>query len=62
MITTTKPDVVPEGKYSPKQTAQALGISMSALNCLFKKNILKKYYRAGESHPYVKGEDILEYW
>lgn len=57
----TRPQVNPDGLYSRKEAAEALGINTSTLHRYTEKGVIKaKTRRTGER--VWKGEDIIRLW
>lgn len=57
----TRPQVSPDGLYSRKEAAEALGINTSTLHRYTEKGVIKaKTRRTGER--VWKGEDIIRLW
>lgn len=61
-MTTTPPDVHPDGRYNTVQTAAILGISRTTLWRLTNAGILKPRFEKHTGKARYRGKDILAYW
>lgn len=61
-MTTTPPDVHPEGRYNTKQTAALLGIGRTTLWRLANAGALKPRHDKFTGKARYRGKDILAYW
>jgi len=60
MENTSKPRIEPGAVYSRQEAAQALGISLSTLKRLIKKDHLRVSKPSGMRRVFITGESILE--
>lgn len=58
----TRPQVSPEGMYSRKEAAAALGINPSTLHRYTEQGIIKAATRRATGKRVWKGADILKLW
>jgi excisionase family DNA binding protein len=60
MENTSKPRIEPGAVYSRQEAAEALGISLSTLKRLIKKDHLRVSKPSGMRRVFITGESILE--
>lgn len=58
----TRPQVNPDGLYSRKEAAQALGINPSTLHRYTEQGVIKASTRKGTGKRVWRGEDIIRLW
>lgn len=58
----TRPQVSPEGLYSRKEAAEALGINTSTLHRYTEKGVIKASTRKGTGKRVWRGRDIIRLW
>ena len=58
----TRPLVKPDGLYSRKDAAAALGINPSTLHRYTEQGVIKAATRKGTGKRVWRGEDILKLW
>ncbi len=61
-MTTTKPDVDPEGIYNIKQAIEALQISRTTFNRWMSNGYVKVRIRKTGGRPVVAGAEIIKCW
>lgn len=61
-MTSTRPQVNPDGLYNRKETAKALGIDTSTLHRYTEKGVIKSSTRKGTGRRVWRGEDIIRLW
>lgn len=58
----TIPEVSKSGRYAPKQTCEALGISLRTLQNHTKEGLIKCGRRRSNGRPFYEGSEIIRYW
>lgn len=61
-MTTTRPDINPEGLYELKDAAAALAISRSTLHRMTERGDIKARVRRVNGHRIWKGSDLIRLW
>lgn len=61
-MTSTPPEVHPNGRYNTVQTAKKLGIGRTTLWRLSNAGILKPRHEKHTGKARYRGKDILAYW
>lgn len=61
-MTSTRPSVNPDGLYSRKEAASALGINPSTLHRYTEQGVIKAATRRGTGKRVWRGDDILKLW
>lgn len=61
-MTYQEPDVLPMGRYSIKETCNALGISRETLRKYTNIGLIKCNFRRGTLKKFYNGRDILTFW
>ncbi len=61
IMTNKQPDVYPNGRYTPKETAKLLGISVSTIYRYIKANAIKAMVRPSGGLVFT-GKEITRFW
>lgn len=61
-MTNVEPQVTPTGRYSVKETCQALGICRETLRKYTENGHISVKHRPTNMRPYYLGRAILEFW
>lgn len=61
-MTTTEPQVTPNGRYNIEQTCQLLGISRNTLCRYVKRGRIRFGVRRSTGRKFYLGSDILQFW
>ena len=56
----TKPDVIPEGRYTTTQTHRALGISYNTLMRYLQRGFISP--ERGMARRFFRGSEIIRFW
>lgn len=62
MITSTRPLVALDGRYSVTETCAVLGIHRGTLQRYTKKGFIKVHFRRADSRKVYEGRDIIRLW
>lgn len=62
MITPYRPDIVPNARYSVKQTAELLGVHPNTILNYTKRRVLRVSYSKADGRPKYTGAEILRFW
>lgn len=57
----TQPSVVPNGRYTPKEAAALLGISVTSVYRYMKNNVLKAMVRPSGGFVFT-GKELTRFW
>jgi len=58
----TKPEVLPTGRYSIKDTAKHLGLSTRTVYRYINDKVIAVQYRKANSKPFITGIEIIRVW
>lgn len=61
-MTATQPEVTATGRYSTKDTASLLGVSLRTIQHWIKENKLKAQIRKINGQTFITGTEILKAW
>lgn len=61
-MTAYRPDVVPNARYSVKETAALLGVHPNTVNNYAKHRGLRPSYSKANGWPKFTGAEILRFW
>ena len=62
MMTSTQPQVDPEGRYSHCEAARKLGINRNTLRLHREQGHIRCNYRSDTYRPFYLGSEILKFW
>lgn len=61
-MTSTPPNVIPDGRYNATETSALLGINRRTLHRWVKERRIKQRFSRTVKHPRYAGKDILALW
>lgn len=62
MITSLEPSVCATGRYSPKETCEALGIHRHTLSRYTEQGYIKCGFRRASMRKFYLGSEIVRFW